>query len=124
VEAGTEDHLLGVIRRQDVVARYNREILTRDMASEISRGVEDVSTRTMIPLGDRYLLAELPVPRPLRGTMLQESELRTRYRVEVVMIRPRDGGEAVLPQGDYQLNEDDLLLIVGEREAVQRLYEL
>ncbi len=124
VETGTEDQLLGVIRRQDVVARYNREILTRDMVAEISRGVEDVSTRTMVPLGDQYLLAELPVPRPLRGTLLQDSQLRTRYRVEVVMIRPRDGGEAVLASGEHLLTAEDLLLVVGEREAVQRLYEL
>ncbi len=124
VETGTDDHLLGVIRRQDVVARYNREILTRDLASEISRGVEEVTTRTMVPLGDRYLLAELPVPPPLRGRLLSESELRTRYRVEVVMIRPRDGGEAVLPHSDHLLTGEDLLLVVGERDAVQHLYEL
>jgi len=56
--------------------------------------------------------------------VLSESELRTHYRVEVVMIRPRDGGEAILPAGSHVLEEGDLLLIVGERDAVRNLREL
>lgn len=124
VESEHARHLLGVIRRQDVIARYNREMLKRDMAEEMRRGVEEVGTFATVPLGDRYLLAEIPVPGSLIGCALSESELRTRYRVEVVMIRPRDGGEAVLPAGSYVLDEGDLLLIVGERDAVRNLREL
>ncbi len=124
VDSEESGRLLGVVRQQDVIARYNREILMRDMVEEMRRGVEDAAALETVPLGDRYLLAEITVPGSLTGLTLSESELRSRYGVEVIMIRPRDGDEAVIPAGSRTLEEGDLLLIVGERDAVSKLKKL
>lgn len=96
----------------------------RDMVEEMRRGVEDAAALETVPLGDRYLLAEITVPGSLTGLTLSESELRSRYGVEVIMIQPRDGDEAVIPVGSRTLEEGNLLLIVGERDAVSKLKKL
>lgn len=124
VDSEGSRNLIGVVRRQDVIARYNREMLKMDMAEEMRRGVEDAASMKTVPLGDRYLLAEIPVPVSMENMALSETELRSRYRVEVVMIKPLDGDEAVIPEGNQILKEGDQLLVVGDRDAVSKLRNL
>jgi Trk K+ transport system NAD-binding subunit len=124
VDGDGSRNLIGVIRRQDVIARYSREMLKMDMAEEMRRGVEDAASMQTVPLGDRYLLAEIPVPGSMAGMALSDSELRSRYHVEVVMIKPLDGDEALIPDGSQILQEEDQLLVVGERDAVIKLRNL
>jgi CIC family chloride channel protein len=124
VDSEGSRNLIGVVRRQDVIARYNREMLKMDMAEEMRRGVEDAASMQTVPLGDRYLLAEIPVPDSMTGMALSETELRSHHRVEVVMIRPLDGDEAVIPEGNQILKKGDQLLVVGDRDAVIKLRKL
>ena len=124
VEGRGSRNLIGVVRRQDVIAPYNREMLKMDMAEEMRRGVEDTASMQTVPLGDRYLLAEIPVPDSMTGMALSESDLRSRHRVEVVMIKPLDGDEAVIPEGSQILNKGDQLLVVGDRDSVRKLKNL
>jgi CIC family chloride channel protein len=121
---GTAARLIGVVRKNDVIARYNREMLKRDMALEVGVGVREAEDLATVPLGDRYLLAEVPVPAAMSGKTLREIGFRTHYGAEVVLVKPHAGGAPEVPQADTRLTEGEVLLVVGEREAIGRLRSL
>jgi len=124
VDEGEGERLIGVVRKNDVIARYNREMLKRDMAQEVGVGLREAEGMATVPLGDRYLLTEVPVPVSLIGKSLRESGFRTRFGAEVVLVKPAGGGAPEVPTADTRLEAGDVLLVVGERAAIGRLREV
>lgn len=116
-----EGKLLGTVRKGDVIARYNREMLQRDMAREVHEGLRHAGLPVTVPLDDEHVLAEVEVPPEARGRTLSECAFRRRFGVEVVLVRPAGGGAPRVPAGETVLEEENTLLVVGEREAVARL---
>jgi len=116
-----EGKLLGTVRKDDVIARYNREMLQRDMAREVHEGLRHTGLPVTVPLDEDFVLAEVQVPAEALGHTLAECSFRGRFGVEVVLIRPSGEGPPRVPTGDTALGEEDTLLVVGEREAVARL---
>lgn len=49
---------------------------------------------------------------PYEGKLLKETDFRTSYNVIIAAVR-RDETEVVFPNGDFQLQKDDVLLCVG-----------
>lgn len=86
-------------------------------------------------LGESLSLAELKVPKGLLGKPLIKLDLRSRYRVSIVIIRrtqltvdeignPTRSEQAVFPTADTVLEEEDILLVVGKTEDIEEFTEL
>jgi CIC family chloride channel protein len=118
--------VIGSIRRQDVIAAYNKESIKGNSAEEFSHELEKINSQKQFKLFDEFLIAERSVPSKFAGKTLSELDLRNVYRVQVLMIRENSSpyhedniDESLkFPQPHYTLKNDDTLIIFGTEENV------
>ncbi|MEJ2217004.1 MAG: chloride channel protein [Gemmatimonadota bacterium] len=120
-----EERLLGIVAGHHILDAYNRELMKRDMVMGIGGGVE-ASASHEIMLGDGYRMAQIAAPPGFVGNSLRELELRGRYGIAVLLIRrPAKTGAKqvfeVVPGPDTVIEENDDLVVVGTREALDEL---
>lgn len=72
-----------------------------------------------IALDDDFVIAELIAPDELVGVPLGESNLRARYKVTVVCLKPA-GGQFTYADRATVLTPSDLIVIAGHRADVER----
>lgn len=73
-----------------------------------------------VALDDDFVLAELFAPAEFVGVPLGTSELRARYHVTVVCVKP-EGGQFTYADRDTVLAPTDLIVIAGHRAHVNRV---
>lgn len=99
----------------DLVVRPERDMAVRVARSLASRNVVD-----MLELSPAYLVEEVNVGPKLSGRSLSELDLRTRFGVNVLLIK-RDSQLLITPTPETQLQEGDVLVVVGEKQGLARL---
>jgi len=72
-----------------------------------------------IPLDENFVIAEMAAPRELVGIALGDSNLRARYKVTVVCVKPK-GGQFTYADRETVLSTSDLIVIAGHRSDVDR----
>jgi trk system potassium uptake protein len=86
-------------------------------------------------LGETLSLAELKAPKVLTGKPLIKLDLRSRFRVGIVIIRrvrisvdevgnPTRKEQAIFPNAETVLEEEDVLLVVGKNADIEAFTEL
>jgi len=77
------------------------------------------------PLGDDLMVTEMRPPPFFVGRTLRQLDLRKRTALSVVAIRRDvDGkGRAIVPSPDEIIRGDDILVVVGSPQAVDKLLE-
>ncbi|MGD8452428.1 MAG: chloride channel protein [Phycisphaerae bacterium] len=120
-----DGRLVGVIWPEDVMERYNAEILKRDMASSMASAVKLGSRAERIHAVEDTSLLEVPVPESFLGKSLRSLDIRNRYNVTILLIKRHDGAgeEAVnaVPSADYAFQRGDVLLVMGPDDSLRRL---
>ncbi len=77
-----------------------------------------------VPIDPEYSFVEITVPDSWHGKTLADINLRRKYGTWVVGVK--DALTATLdmfPDGDFQLSDDQLLLVVGKQDELNRLRE-
>jgi trk system potassium uptake protein TrkA len=72
-----------------------------------------------VALDENFVLAEMYAPEQLVGVPLGESNLRAKYKVTVVCVKPQ-GGQFTYADRGTVLAETDLIVIAGHRTDVGR----
>jgi trk system potassium uptake protein TrkA len=72
-----------------------------------------------LALDENFVIAELIAPDELIGVPLGESDLRLKYKVTVVCVKP-DQGQFTYAGRDTVLGNSDLIVIAGHRADVER----
>ena len=72
-----------------------------------------------LALDENFVIAELIAPDELIGVPLGESDLRAKYRVTVVCVKP-DRDQFTYAGRDTVLGKSDLIVIAGHRADVER----
>ena len=96
---------------------------TRDMAYRLAERLRDRTSSDRQQLSGDYQLAHVRLGSPVDGKTLQELSWRERYRINVVLVtRPAPGGTVrdLEPEPGLQLAVEDLCLVVGKRENINR----
>ena len=70
-------------------------------------------------LDDDFVIAEVIAPDKFLGIPLGESDLRARYKVTVVCVKPA-GGQFTYAERSTVLDRRDLIVIAGHRADVDR----
>ncbi len=117
---GEDGIFLGTLSKNDTIEVYNRELLKHDVAFEVREGISDTSFISEYPLSVDYILSSIRVPHRFQGSTIGDLALRTRYQVEVVLIK-RENGEAVFPDASTVLGSDSTLVVIGKRDAIERI---
>jgi len=72
-----------------------------------------------IELDPGFVLVETLVPKEAQGKTLLDAQLRAKYNVTVVCIKPH-GQNFTYATPDTMMNEGDILLIAGETQSAER----
>jgi CIC family chloride channel protein len=123
----SNNKIIGIIRRQDVIAAYNRESIKYNVAEGFARELKTISINKLTSVIEGYSIAEKTPPRQFIGRKISEIKLRNKYGLEILMIKqkstPFSGNEAeqanyILPDPQYIIGEDDILILFGTNEKI------
>ena len=119
--------VIGLVSRNAVIDTYNRRVFQMDMSGGFSSLVAAVQGgRTVEVLGGLHL-GEVEVPMAIVGRTLADADLRRHFDLEVVLIQSADdaddldGRPGKVATADVVLEAGDRLLVMGRREAIERL---
>ena len=87
------------------------------------------SAKEEITVGEGYKLAELDAPGSFLDRTIGELEIRSRYSVEVLLLRRRTGTTAettveLVPGVETVIRRGDRLVVLGTSAALRRLRAL
>lgn len=124
-------------------SQFHAEIFTQIGATEViqpevqagahlARLLANPHLEDYLQVGDGYTMIELLTPNQFVGKNLTELSLRSKYSVNVVAVRKRNSEEVekktgkvyttdCVPHPDYQIQESDILLIIGTDQNLARL---
>jgi len=96
---------------------------------EIARTLADQITwpnvLDYVPIDPEHSVVEITVPAALAGETLMEADLRRRFKIWVIGIKDALTGKFhMFPGPDFRFNEDQLLVVVGKQEDLNRFREL
>ena len=94
----------------------------RDMGDRVAHGLVGL-TLDFVLIGADFAMAETTAPKEALGRALSEGGLRSRYDVTVVCTKA-PGGRVTQTGPDTVLQPDDILLVIGEKENVERFSQL
>ncbi|MFQ5551973.1 MAG: chloride channel protein, partial [Gemmatimonadales bacterium] len=117
------DHgrLVGVLRPHDVIARYNVEILRRDIVQSLASTLSSGRAGGRVATAHGTQLVEIPVPGVFVGRSLRDLDVRSRHGVTILMIRRADGSVTAAPDADYTFGSGDILIVFGGDAEMERL---
>lgn len=75
-----------------------------------------------LPLDENFVIAEMTAPEELTGVALGDSNLRAKYKVTVVCVKPQ-GSQFTYADRETVLRHSDLIVIAGHRADVDRFTE-
>ncbi len=92
----------------------------RDMGERVAHTLASPNVLEYIELSPEHTIEEVNVPARLEGRTLGDLDLRSRFGVNVLLIR-RDTQLLISPGSDVQLQGGDVLVVVGENRQLNRL---
>jgi CIC family chloride channel protein len=117
--------LAGVVGRRHLLDAYNHELLERDMVSGMGDAVASAESH-QVQLGSDSRMIEVDAPGPFTGYALPELDVRSRYGVQILLVRRPAGPDSedrieVVPGPDTVLRRGDRLPVVGTDKAFAAL---
>ena len=74
-----------------------------------------------LPIDPEYGLVELVVPSSFNGKTLLEANIRQKFGVHVIGVKDVMFNKMTLvPPADFKMNDEQLLLVIGTKEALER----
>jgi trk system potassium uptake protein TrkA len=95
----------------------------RDMGQRVAHSLISANVLDYIELSPELSLVEVTVPAVLAGKTLQQANMRALYGVNVVAIKRFDH-LIVPPQPQEQIQESDILIVIGATDGIKRLENL
>jgi len=95
----------------------------RDMGQRVAHNLVSTNVLDYIELSPNLSLVEINAPRSLIGKSLAEANLRAKYEMNVVAIK-RAEKIIVPPHPSDKITSEDVLIVVGGIDGLQRLEEL
>ena len=95
----------------------------QENAQRLGRSLHSHNVLEYIELSEDYGILEIPAPRSWIGKTLKELNVRAKLGVNIIAV---ESGEKtnVSPSADYQIQEKDIMVVLGDNyslEAVQKL---
>lgn len=119
--------IIGIVRREDVIAAYNRESFKYNVVEGFARELKSISTNKLTRVMDGYSIVEKKPPKNFIGKRISDIKLRNNFGLEILMIKRNnspynedesDSGNFILPNPQYIIGEDDVLILFGADEKI------
>jgi trk system potassium uptake protein TrkA len=90
----------------------------RDMARKLAGALVSPTIFDHVEVGPGYAILEAAAPKPFWGKSLAESDIRARYGVTVIAIKPTPDADGpretvVAPPADGVIHQGDVLVVIG-----------
>lgn len=95
----------------------------RDMGQRVAHNLVATNVLEYIELSPNLTMVEVTTPKSLVGKTLAETDLRAKYKVNVVAIK-RGEDVIVPPVPSEKILNEDILFVVGDTKGIHRLEEL
>lgn len=96
-----------------------------EIAVQLADSVTWPNILETIKIDPEYGIIEIAVPGSLVGQTLQQADLRRRHGVTVLCIKDALRGTLeVSPNGEFQLSDDQMLLLLGKQDSLRRFREV
>lgn len=96
----------------------------RDMAIRVANSLIRPNVLEQLELSSEYSIMELPTPMILAGKSLKDSQLRTKFGVNLIAIKRKIDGRDIWnvnPLPTDIINATDILVVIGSNEELNRL---
>jgi trk system potassium uptake protein TrkA len=96
-----------------------------EIATELADRMTWPNVLDFMPIDPEYSFVEMAIPESLVGKTLRETDLRRLYNVWVIGVKDAMTGRLeLLPEAEYRLGADQLLVVVAKQDAINRLREV
>lgn len=117
---------IGTIWRQDVINAYNQESFKHNITDELAQDLTRIEKAKISKVSEGYAIIEKKAMSKFVGKTLVQLRLRNKYGLEVLMIKQPQGIFAdksdslkiIMPDPDYVIKEDDILVLFGSNEKI------
>ncbi|MFD0675069.1 potassium channel family protein [Cohnella sp. GCM10027633] len=92
----------------------------RDMGLRVAHHLISPNILEHIELSKDYSIVEMKTPSAMLGRSLKELDIRSKYNCNVLALK-QEGEMNITPSADQPLTEDDILVIVGKNEQLNKL---
>jgi trk system potassium uptake protein len=101
----------------------------RDMAIRVAHSLIRPSVLEQLELSEEYSIVELPTPDNLIGKTLKDTQLRTRYGVNLIAIKRKITTEKGIIKDSWNVNplptdtieKEDILVLIGLNEDLDKM---
>lgn len=95
----------------------------RDQAARLARSLSSPNVLDFIELSSDYGIVELPAPKSWHGKTLKELNVRAKLGVNIIAVK--HGGEInVSPAADYCIDNEDIMVVLGDMIALEKVQKL
>jgi len=95
----------------------------QENAARLARSLSSPNVLDYIELSDEYGIIEVPVPKRWINKTLIELNVRAKLGVNIIAIK-RENKINVSPGADYKLLEGDILVVLGDADALNTVQKL
>ena len=118
VKANSADHAKILLK----VGATQAIIPEEQMAVKVAHSLAQGNVVDFLPLAADFVVAEIEAPESFVGRSLMDLALRSQYGLQVVAVKGKLSGRLELaPPGGYTVQEDDVLIVLGRVEDVDRI---
>lgn len=107
-----------------MIDAYNKEILRRDLAGEVSSSMKKNSYSQPTEIIDGLYILEIEVPSNFIGKKIKDIDVRNKYGVDIILIKKKASTNKLqtkIPNANYKFQAEDNLLILGDRKKIEFL---
>ncbi len=116
---------LGVVTRRAIFLYYNREVLRQStLGLKFVHGKADEECSDYLWMPDDHEVKVVHVPDWMVGRTLRELDLRARFQVNVVGIRPHRYDhmrDEDVPRPEHLIKRNETLVVVGSHKDIERM---
>ena len=119
-KASSIDHgkVLKIVGANDVV------FPERDEALRLATSLVSPDILDFIQLSDEFNIVEVAVPDKFVKKSIDALDLRKKYGMQILAIKnPLDGKINVLPSPDYKFRPDDVMIVIGDIDSLQKIQQ-
>lgn len=95
----------------------------QEYADRLARSLSSHNVLDYIELSEDYGIIEVPAPRSWEGKSLKELNVRASLGVNILAVK-QDNGINVSPAADYSIARQDILVVLGDTLALEKVQKL
>jgi len=95
----------------------------KEHATRLAKSLSSHNVLEYIELSDDYGIIEVPAPRGWVGKSLKELNVRAKLGVNILAVKC-DGEINVSPGADYQIGSKDVMVVLGDIIALEKVQKL